>query len=98
VYASLLFCFTNETVIHCCHVAGAFLIPFFIMLVLCGVPLAYMEMAVGQCTQQGPTGAIRKLCPFFQGSLSNNIRMLKFLCPISFVLLLLLPPLVLPMT
>ncbi|XP_076435052.1 sodium- and chloride-dependent GABA transporter ine-like [Babylonia areolata] len=47
---------------------GAFLIPFFIMLVLCGVPLAYMEMAIGQYTRRGPVGAIGKLCPFFKGA------------------------------
>lgn len=47
---------------------GAFLIPFFIMLVLCGVPLAYMEMAIGQYTHRGPLGAIGKLCPFFKGA------------------------------
>ncbi|KAL8571525.1 hypothetical protein ACOMHN_056820 [Nucella lapillus] len=47
---------------------GAFLIPFFLMLVLCGVPLAYMEMAVGQFTSQGPIGALGKMCPFFKGA------------------------------
>ncbi|KAL4223921.1 hypothetical protein ACF0H5_017383 [Mactra antiquata] len=47
---------------------GAFLIPFLIMLVLCGIPLLYMEMAVGQYTQRGPIGAIAKLCPFFKGA------------------------------
>ncbi|CAL1533761.1 unnamed protein product [Lymnaea stagnalis] len=47
---------------------GAFLIPFFIMLVLCGIPLTYMEMAVGQYTRNGPIGALAKLCPFFQGA------------------------------
>lgn len=47
---------------------GAFLIPFFIMLVLCGIPLLYMEMAVGQFTQQGPIGALAKLCPLLKGA------------------------------
>lgn len=47
---------------------GAFLIPFFIMLALCGIPLLYMEMAVGQYTHQGPIGALAKLCPFFKGA------------------------------
>ena len=47
--------------------SGAFLIPFFIMLILCGVPLLYMEMAVGQFTQQGPIGALAKLCPILKG-------------------------------
>ncbi|XP_052284256.1 sodium- and chloride-dependent GABA transporter ine-like [Dreissena polymorpha] len=47
---------------------GAFLIPFLIMLTLCGIPLLYMEMAVGQFTQQGPIGAIGRLCPLFKGA------------------------------
>nr|KAG5696890.1 hypothetical protein BaRGS_035300 [Batillaria attramentaria] len=38
------------------------------MLILCGVPLAYMEMAIGQYTHRGPLGAIGKLCPFFKGA------------------------------
>ncbi|KAL5017504.1 hypothetical protein ScPMuIL_007093 [Solemya velum] len=47
---------------------GAFLFPFFIMLFLCGVPLAYMEMATGQYTQQGPVGALAKMSPLFKGA------------------------------
>ena len=39
------------------------------MLVLCGIPLLYMEMAVGQFTQQGPIGALAKLCPLLKGTL-----------------------------
>lgn len=46
---------------------GAFLVPFFLMLVLCAIPLLYMELAVGQYTQNGPVGAIAKLCPLFKG-------------------------------
>ncbi|KAK3595742.1 hypothetical protein CHS0354_025370 [Potamilus streckersoni] len=47
---------------------GAFLIPYFIMLVLCGVPLLFMELAVGQYTKQGPVGALNKICPLFKGA------------------------------
>ncbi|KAK3084341.1 hypothetical protein FSP39_011857 [Pinctada imbricata] len=47
---------------------GAFLIPFFLMLILCGVPLLYMELAVGQYTRQGPVGALAKICPLFKGA------------------------------
>ncbi|CAI9744316.1 sodiumchlorideine-likedependent and chloride-dependent GABA transporter ine-like [Octopus vulgaris] len=47
---------------------GAFLIPFFLMLIICGIPLMYMELAIGQYTRQGPIGAIGKLCPFFKGA------------------------------
>ena len=48
-------------------ISGAFLIPYFIMLIVCGIPLLYMELAVGQKTQKGPIGALHKLCPFFMG-------------------------------
>uniref|UniRef100_A0A6A7FVW4 Transporter n=1 Tax=Hirondellea gigas TaxID=1518452 RepID=A0A6A7FVW4_9CRUS len=47
---------------------GAFLLPYSMMLFLCGVPLLLMEMAIGQFTGQGPIGAILKLCPIFIGS------------------------------
>uniref|UniRef100_A0A8W8JWE6 Transporter n=1 Tax=Magallana gigas TaxID=29159 RepID=A0A8W8JWE6_MAGGI len=47
---------------------GAFLVPFFLMLILCAVPLLYMELAVGQYTQNGPVGALAKLCPLFKGA------------------------------
>ncbi|KAI8485292.1 hypothetical protein Bbelb_370390 [Branchiostoma belcheri] len=45
---------------------GAFLIPYFIMLFLCGIPLLYMELSVGQYTQQGPVGALEKICPLLK--------------------------------
>lgn len=47
---------------------GAFLIPFVVMLVLCGLPLLFMELAIGQYTRKGPIGALGKLCPAFQGA------------------------------
>ncbi|KAI3379502.1 hypothetical protein SNEBB_009202 [Seison nebaliae] len=46
---------------------GAFLIPFLILLILCGLPLLYLEYLVGQVTRLGPVGGLRKFCPFFQG-------------------------------
>lgn len=46
---------------------GVFLIPYFIILVLCGVPMLFMELAVGQYTGRGPIGAIGQLCPLFKG-------------------------------
>ena len=50
---------------------GAFLVPYFVMLVLCGIPLLYMELAVGQYTRRGPIGALGKLCPILKGENSN---------------------------
>ena len=46
---------------------GAFLIPYIVMLLLCGIPLLYMELAVGQYTRRGPIGALGKICPLLKG-------------------------------
>jgi len=47
---------------------GAFLVPYVIMLLLCGIPLLFMELAVGQYTRRGPIGALDKLCPILKGA------------------------------
>ena len=49
------------------HVSGAFLIPYYIMMFVCSIPLLLMELAVGQFTQRGPVGAMARLCPLFKG-------------------------------
>lgn len=36
-------------------------------MLICGVPLLYMELAVGQYTGRGPIGAIGHLCPLLKG-------------------------------
>ena len=46
---------------------GVFLIPYFIMLFLVGIPLLYMELSIGLITQRGPVHSIKALCPFFKG-------------------------------
>merc|ERR1719347_1558196 len=38
------------------------------MLALCGVPLLFMELAVGQYSRRGPIGALDKLCPILKGA------------------------------
>ncbi|XP_034946200.1 sodium- and chloride-dependent GABA transporter ine-like [Chelonus insularis] len=47
---------------------GVFLIPYFIILVVCGFPLLYMELAIGQFTRRGPIGALGQICPLFKGA------------------------------
>jgi len=47
---------------------GAFLIPYFVTLLLVGVPMLYLELAVGQFTKRGPIGALGMLCPLFKGA------------------------------
>ncbi|XP_041638581.1 sodium- and chloride-dependent neutral and basic amino acid transporter B(0+)-like [Cheilinus undulatus] len=45
---------------------GAFLIPYFIMMVLCGIPLFFLESAIGQFCSQSPINVWRAV-PILQG-------------------------------
>uniref|UniRef100_A0A8W7PZY0 Transporter n=1 Tax=Anopheles coluzzii TaxID=1518534 RepID=A0A8W7PZY0_ANOCL len=47
---------------------GVFLVPYFIILLICGIPMLFMELAVGQYTGRGPIGALGQLCPLFKGT------------------------------
>lgn len=46
---------------------GAFLIPYFIMLFLCGMPLFCMELSIGQYFSLGPVTSWTALCPIAKG-------------------------------
>jgi solute carrier family 6 GABA transporter-like protein 6/8/11/12/13 len=48
-------------------------VPYFLILIICGIPLLYMELAVGQFTRRGPIGALAQICPLFKGILINAI-------------------------
>ena len=51
---------------------GAFLIPFAIFMVLIGLPLMYLELAVGQFTSRGPVLSW-VMTPLFKGTfISQN--------------------------
>ncbi|KAF8790807.1 sodium- and chloride-dependent glycine transporter 1-like [Argiope bruennichi] len=45
---------------------GAFLVPYLLFLVVCGMPLFFMEMSFGQFASLGPI-TIWKICPLFKG-------------------------------
>lgn len=59
-------------------VLGAFLIPYFVMVLICGVPLLYMEFAIGQYTRLGPVHAFAKICPLFKGEWQSLALSRKF--------------------
>ena len=46
---------------------GAFLIPYFLMLLLLGVPALYLEVHIGKISQTGPLNAMHRLVPAFGG-------------------------------
>ena len=52
---------------HCVVFAGAFLIPYVIALVFEGLPLLYLELAIGQRLRMGSTGVWNSISPFLGG-------------------------------
>lgn len=47
--------------------AGAFLVPYMFFMVIAGMPLFYMELALGQYNREGAAG-VWKICPIFKGN------------------------------
>uniref|UniRef100_A0A4W3GLF2 Transporter n=1 Tax=Callorhinchus milii TaxID=7868 RepID=A0A4W3GLF2_CALMI len=46
---------------------GAFLIPYVIFLIICGIPMFFLETSLGQYTREGGITSWRKICPLFEG-------------------------------
>ncbi|ELT92925.1 hypothetical protein CAPTEDRAFT_144422 [Capitella teleta] len=46
---------------------GAFLIPYVLMLACAGIPLFYMELALGQFNRKGAITCWGRICPIFKG-------------------------------
>ncbi|MEQ2292174.1 hypothetical protein AMECASPLE_020378 [Ameca splendens] len=46
---------------------GVFFIPYILFMFTCGIPLFFLETALGQYTSQGGITCWRQICPLFQG-------------------------------
>lgn len=49
---------------------GAFLVPYLLMLLFCGIPLFYMELNLGQFTSSGCI-SVFKIAPLLKGIYSD---------------------------
>lgn len=47
---------------------GAFLIPYFVMLAIEGIPIFYLELAIGQRLRKGAIGVWNQVSPFLAGT------------------------------
>jgi SNF family Na+-dependent transporter len=52
---------------------GAFLVPYLIVLVCGGIPIFFLEIALGQLMSQGGFGAWM-VCPIFKGQYSDMMK------------------------
>lgn len=57
---------------------GAFLIPYIVMLIFGGLPLFYMELALGQYQRVGCISVWKRICPAFKGN--HNILFTGMSC------------------
>uniref|UniRef100_A0A3Q2D3L9 Transporter n=1 Tax=Cyprinodon variegatus TaxID=28743 RepID=A0A3Q2D3L9_CYPVA len=62
------------------HGGGGFLIPYLIMLVLEGVPLFYLELAIGQKMRLGSIGAWTAISPYLGGVGLASVVTSLYLC------------------
>lgn len=46
---------------------GAYLVPYFILLLIIGIPLFFLELAVGQKVRRGSIGVWNYVCPNLGG-------------------------------
>ncbi|AWP02851.1 Transporter [Scophthalmus maximus] len=58
--------------------AGAYLVPYFILLLLIGIPLFFLELAVGQKIRRGSIGVWNYVCPHLGGIGMSSLMVCGF--------------------
>ncbi|XP_026223752.1 sodium- and chloride-dependent GABA transporter 2-like isoform X1 [Anabas testudineus] len=66
---------------------GAFLVPYLVFVVTCGVPLFLLEVTMGQYTQEGGVTCWRKLCPIAEGIGYGGQLILVYSCMTYIIIL-----------
>ncbi|KAG5837200.1 hypothetical protein ANANG_G00236770 [Anguilla anguilla] len=66
---------------------GAFLVPYLLFAVTCGIPLFLLETAMGQYTQEGGVTCWKKLCPLAEGIGYAGQMILFYACMCYIVIL-----------
>ncbi|XP_061073692.1 sodium- and chloride-dependent GABA transporter 2-like [Conger conger] len=66
---------------------GAFLVPYLVFAVTCGIPLFLLETAMGQYTQEGAITCWRKLCPLAEG-VGYGGQLIKLYSCMSYIIIL----------
>ena len=59
---------------------GSFLIPYLVMLFMAGLPLFFMELALGQYSGLGPTKVFGRMAPIFHGLGFGMVAVTFFIC------------------
>jgi SNF family Na+-dependent transporter len=65
---------------------GAFLIPYFIAMFTCGIPLFLLEVSIGQYLRTGGMNVIGQICPIFKG-VGYSAIMMVFLENVYYVII-----------
>lgn len=55
---------------------GAFLVPYLLFMVIAGMPLFYMELALGQFNREGAAG-VWKICPVLKGNDQRGPQLIR---------------------
>ncbi|KAK7925808.1 hypothetical protein WMY93_008118 [Mugilogobius chulae] len=66
---------------------GVFFIPYILFIFTCGIPLFFLETALGQFTNQGGITCWKKICPLFQG-MGYASHLIIFFSATSYVIIM----------